>query len=243
MSQIITYGTLKAKAAVRDVARVLGLSFNEADRLSKLIPEDQDIQLKDAIEQVELLQRLQEMDPKIRRVLHLAQKIEGLCRLTSVHAAGVVIADRPLVEYAPLYRDEPGGGPVVQYDMKSAEAIGLIKFDFLGLKTLDQIRDAVASVKLNHGVEVDMTSLSWDDAETYKLLQNGDTLGVFQLESSGMRDLLVRLEPSTIDDVVALVALYRPGPLSSGMTDDFVERTHGRRGAGRAAPAAVGSHP
>jgi len=140
----------------------------------------------------------------------------------------VVIADRPLVEYAPLYRDGPEGGPVVQYDMKSAESIGLIKFDFLGLKTLDQIRDAIALIERNHGTKVDMSKLPLDDSATYAMLEQGDALGVFQLESSGMRELLARLKPNCVDDMVALVALYRPGPLQSGMTDDFVERKHGR---------------
>jgi len=226
VSQIITYGKLKAKAAVRDVARSLGLTFTEADRIAKLVPDTLGITLKDALEQEAQLRVLRDGDPKVRRVLDLAMAVEGVCRQTGVHAAGVVIADRPLVDYAPLYRDEPGGGPVVQYDMKSAETIGLIKFDFLGLKTLDQIRDAVAAIERNHGVKVDMSAIPTDDAATYDLLQSGDALGVFQLESSGMRDLLTRLRPSHVDDMVALVALYRPGPLTSGMTDDYVLRKH-----------------
>ncbi|MBA2321241.1 MAG: DNA polymerase III subunit alpha, partial [Deltaproteobacteria bacterium] len=143
--------------------------------------------------------------------------------------AGVVIADQPLVTYAPLYRDEPGGGPVVQFDMKSAESIGLIKFDFLGLKTLDQLRDALILVQENWGVTIDLALIPDDDDATYHMLHQGDALGVFQLESSGMRDLLTRLKPSSMDDMVALVALYRPGPLQSGMTDEFVDRKHGRK--------------
>ncbi len=226
VSQIITYGTLKAKAAVRDVARALGLGFTEADRIAKLVPDTLNITLKEALAQEAQLRVLRDGDPRVRRVLELAMAVEGACRQTGVHAAGVVIADRPLVEYAPLYRDEPEGGPVVQYDMKSAETIGLIKFDFLGLKTLDQIRDAVAAIALNHGVAVDMADIPLEDEATFSLLQQGDALGIFQLESSGMRDLLTRLRPSSIDDMVALVALYRPGPLTSGMTDDFVERKH-----------------
>ncbi len=228
VSQIITYGTLKAKAAVRDVARVLDLSFTEADRIAKLVPEQLGIKLSEAIEQEPKLAAMRDGDPKVRRVLSLAQGIEGTMRQTGVHAAGVVIADRPLMDYAPLYRDEPEGGPVVQYDMKSAEDIGLIKFDFLGLKTLDQIRDAVAMVERNHQISLDMAAIPEDDAHTYALLQQGDALGVFQLESSGMRELLGRLKPSDMNDMVALVALYRPGPLQSGMTDDYVERKHGR---------------
>ncbi|MEN0066848.1 MAG: DNA polymerase III subunit alpha [Myxococcota bacterium] len=228
VSQIITYGTLKAKAAVRDVARVLDLSFTEADRIAKLVPDQLGIKLKDALAQEPRLRALRDGDPKVRRVLDMALAIEGTTRQTGVHAAGVVIADRPLVEYAPLYRDEPEGGPVVQYDMKSAEDIGLIKFDFLGLKTLDQIRDALALIEQNHGIALDMEALPDDDPTTYQMLETGDALGVFQLESSGMRELLTRLKPSDINDMVALVALYRPGPLQSGMTDDYVERKHGR---------------
>ncbi len=228
VSQIITYGTLKAKAAIRDVSRVLDLNFNEADRIAKLVPDQIGITLSEALEAEPRLAALRDGDPKVRRVIELALAVEGTMRQTGVHAAGVVIADRPLVAYAPLYRDEPEGGPVVQYDMKSAESIGLIKFDFLGLKTLDQIRDAVTFVRQNHGVELDMAHIPIDDAATYTLLQAGDALGVFQLESSGMRDLLTRLQPDCVDDMVALVALYRPGPLQSGMTDEFVERKHGR---------------
>lgn len=228
VAQIITYGKLKAKAAVRDVARILGLNFGEADRIAKLIPDTLGITIAAALDEVPQLRTLQRSDPKVRRVLELAQAVEGNCRQTGVHAAGVVIADKPLVNYSPLYRDEPGGGPVVQYDMKSAENIGLIKFDFLGLKTLDQIRDAVAMIKENHGLDVDMAAISTDDDRTYQMLETGDALGVFQLESSGMRELLSKLKPSSIDDMVALVALYRPGPLQSGMVDDFVNRKHGR---------------
>ncbi len=227
VSQIITYGKLKAKAAVRDVARVLDLTFTEADRVAKLIPDTLGITIKEALAESDQLRRLYEGDPKVRRVLDTAMSVEGLCRQTGVHAAGVVIADRPLVEYAPLYRDSPEGGPVVQYDMKSAEGIGLIKFDFLGLKTLDQIRDAVEMVEANHDIHLDMAVIPTDDELTYTLLQEGDALGVFQLESSGMRELLSRLRPTVLDDLVALVALYRPGPLSSGMVDDFVDRKHG----------------
>jgi len=228
VSQIITYGTLKAKAAVRDVARVLDLSFTEADRIAKLVPDQLGIKLKDALAQEPRLRALRDGDPKVRRVLDMALAIEGTTRQTGVHAAGVVIADKPLVEYAPLYRDEPEGGPVVQYDMKSAEDIGLIKFDFLGLKTLDQIRAALVLIEENHGRLLDMEAIPDDDPKTYEMLGMGDALGVFQLESSGMRELLGRLKPSDMGDMVALVALYRPGPLQSGMTDDYVERKHGR---------------
>lgn len=236
VSQIITYGTLKAKAAVRDVCRVLELSFNDGDRIAKLIPDDLKATIQSSLSEVDALRALRDGDPKVRRVLTLAGQVEGLCRQTGVHAAGVVIADRPLVEYAPLYRDGPDGGPVVQYDMKSAEGIGLIKFDFLGLKTLDQIRDALFAIERNYGLALDIGAIDLDDPPTYELLQRGDALGVFQLESSGMRELLTRLKPSCIDDMVALVALYRPGPLQSGMTAEFVERKHGRTQVSYALP-------
>jgi DNA polymerase-3 subunit alpha len=227
VSQIITFGSLKAKAAVKDVARVLDLGFDDANRLTSLVPDDLNVTLDKALRESEPLARLYDADPRVRRLLDLARRVEGLCRQTGVHAAGVVIADRPLVEYAPLYRDGPEGGPVVQFDMKSAEKIGLIKFDFLGLKTLDQIRDAVATIESLTGQALDISRIPVDDPATYALLQEGDALGVFQLESGGMRDLLGRLKPSCLDDIVALVALYRPGPLQSGMVTDFVERKHG----------------
>ncbi len=228
VSQIITYGKLQAKAALKDVARVLGVEFQAADHIAKQVPPVLNIKLKDALEE-EKFAALAGGDPLVGRVSKLALRVEGMTRQTGVHAAGVVIADRPLVEHAPLYRDGPDGGPVVQYDMKSAESIGLIKFDFLGLKTLDQIRDAVAMIHRNTGELIDMGRVDVEDEATYRLLQKGDALGVFQVESSGMRELLTRLLPSTIDDLIALLALYRPGPLSSGMVDNFIDCKHGRK--------------
>ncbi len=228
VAQIITYGKLQAKAAVRDVARVCDLNFNEADRIAKLIPDELGISLERA-EQEENLGNLRDADPKVRRILGLARSVEGLTRQTGVHAAGVVVADRPLVQLCPLYRDGPEGGPVVQYDMKSAEEIGLIKFDFLGLKTLDQIRDAVAMIARNTGEHIDIGAVDEADGPTYELLRAGDALGVFQVESSGMRELLQKLKPSNLEDLVALVALYRPGPLNAGMVDDFIDCKHGRK--------------
>jgi len=228
VAQIITYGKLQAKLAIRDVARICDLTFNDADRIAKLVPDELGISLEKAVNE-EGLAHLMEADMRVRRIVTLAQGVEGLTRQTGVHAAGVVAADRPLVDLVPLYRDGPDGGPVVQFDMKSAEAVGLIKFDFLGLKTLDQIRDAVAMIARNTGEVIDMSDIPVDDQLTYDLLQRGDGLGVFQVESSGMRELLTKLKPSVLDDVIALVALYRPGPLDAGMVDDFVERKHGRQ--------------
>ncbi len=229
VSQIITYGKLQAKAALKDAARACDLSFTESDRITKLVPNQLNITLAEAWAQEPKLKALVEGDPKVRRVWQLATRLEGAVRQTGVHAAGVVIADRPLVQLAPLYRDGADGGPVVQYDMKSAESIGLIKFDFLGLKTLDQVRDAVAMIARNTGEQIDMALIDVDDVPTWKMLQKGDALGVFQVESSGMRELLTRLKPTCLDDLVALVALFRPGPLSSGMVDDFIDRKHGRK--------------
>ena len=228
VAQIITYGKLQAKLAIRDVARVCDLNFNEADRIAKLVPDELGISLDRALDD-ENFRNLHDADPKVRRIVSLAQTVEGLTRQTGVHAAGVVVADRPLVELCPLYRDGSEGGPIVQYDMKSAESIGLIKFDFLGLKTLDQIRDAVAMIERNTGERIDMTEVAEDDPATFSLLRAGDALGVFQVESSGMRELLQKLKPSNLEDLVALVALYRPGPLNSGMVDDFIDRKHGRK--------------
>ncbi len=233
VSQIITYGSLKAKAAVRDVARVLGVSFKEADRLGKLFPEKPGTTIEGTLEDMEREESAElrvriKGDPRTRRVMSLAQRVEGFPKSLGVHAAGVVIGDLPLVEYAPLFRDGPEGGPVVQYDMKSAEDIGLIKFDFLGLKTLDQIRDAVGMVEANDGVRIDIDAIDQDDAATYDLFGRGDTKAVFQFESDGMRRMLTDLKPSVLDDLVAAVALYRPGPLESGMDKDFIDRKHGR---------------
>lgn len=229
VAQIITYGKLQTKAALKDVARVCDLSFVDSDRITKLIPNKLNISIDDSLKEEPRLGELCRIDPRVRRVVEIARGIEGITRQTGVHAAGVVVADRPLVTLTPLYRDGADGGPVVQYDMKSAETIGLIKFDFLGLKTLDQIRDAVAMVQRNTGERIDIGNVSVEDERTWQLLQRGDGLGVFQVESSGMRELLTRLKPSCIDDLVALVALYRPGPLSSGMVDDFIDRKHGRK--------------
>ena len=236
VAQIITYGNLKAKAAVRDVARVCDLTFNDADRISKLIPNELGITLDEALNEENLF-KLHEGDPRVRRIYSLARTVEDHTRQTGVHAAGVVVADRPLVQLCPLYRDGPDGGPVVQFDMKSAESIGLIKFDFLGLKTLDQIRDAIALIARNTGEVIDMSAIDEDDPASYQLLSKGDGLGVFQVESSGMRELLTKLRPDCLDDVVALVALYRPGPLNSGMVDDFVDRKHKRKAVEYPVPA------
>ena len=228
VSQIITYGKLQAKAALKDVARAVGLEFSASDRIAKLVPNELGIKLEKAVLADSFPARI-DGDPLTARIVTLAKRVEGMTRQTGVHAAGVVIADRPLVEHVPLYRDGADGGPVVQFEMKAAESVGLIKFDFLGLKTLDQIRDAVAMVARNTGETIDLARIPFEDAATFELLQRGDGLGVFQVESSGMRELLTRLRPTCIDDLIALLALYRPGPLSSGMVDNFIDCKHGRK--------------
>ena len=226
VSQIITYGKLQAKAALKDVARVLGVDFRSADRIAKLVPNELGIKLDKAYED-ERLKILIEGDPLVGRIARLARRVEGMTRQTGVHAAGVVIADRPLVEHAPLYRDGPEGGPVVQYDMKFAESMGLIKFDFLGLKTLDQIRDAVKMVERNTGERIDLARLPLDDPDTYKRCRRAT-----HSECSRLNPPVCR----TADPTAAqqhrrpdrTAALYRPGPLSSGMVDNFIDCKHGQ---------------
>lgn len=229
VSQIITYGKLAAKAAIKDVARALGLDFRLSNEIASLVPEKPGTMLSEALDQPEVQARMN-LHPLIRRVFTIAHNIEGKTRQTGIHAAGVVIADRPLVEHAPLYRDGEDSGPVVQYDMKSSESIGLIKFDFLGLKTLDQIRDALKMIKRNHNVDIDMQNLPTESSDpAFHLLQQGDSVGVFQLESSGMQALLLRMKPTNIEDIIASIALFRPGPLQSGMDKTFVDCKNGHQ--------------
>lgn len=234
VAQIITYGQMQAKAVIRDVGRALGLSYGEVDRIAKLVPNRLKINLKSALEEEPRLVDAMREDQRVARLIEVAKSLEGLPRHTSVHAAGVVIGDRPLVEYLPVYCDSGSGDTedervvVTQFDMKGVEKIGLIKFDFLGLKTLTLI-DQILSIIKGQGKEPpDMASLPLTDEKTYELLGRGDTTGVFQLESSGMREILHKLQPSRFEDIIALVALYRPGPLKSGMVDEFINRKHGR---------------
>lgn len=228
VSQIITYGKLQTKAALKDVARALGMDFQSSNNLAKLIPEDLKITFNKALKESDVLEKMVDGDPITNRIFTLGKRVEGLVRQTGVHAAGVVIADKALVKHAPLYRDGPDGGPVVQYDMKSSESLGLIKFDFLGLKTLDQIRDAIILIERNTGEKIDIGQINLQDDEVFKTLSRGDTQGIFQVESGGMRGLLLRLQPSRLDDLIALLALYRPGPLGAKMDDMFINRRHGK---------------
>jgi DNA polymerase-3 subunit alpha len=232
VAQIITFGTMAARGAIRDVGRALDMSYAEVDRIAKLIPEILGITLVDAIKKEPQLKDLMKKDKRVADLLELAQKIEGLHRHASTHAAGVVISEARLDEQVPLYRGTKGE-VITQFAMGDLEKIGLIKFDFLGLRTLTLLNNALALA--NRRLEKDgkdlliLEELSLDDRMTYELLSSGNTDGIFQLESSGMRDLLVKMNPSSFEDLIALVALYRPGPLGSGMVTDFINRKQGRQ--------------
>ncbi len=232
VSQIITYGTMAAKAVVRDVGRVLGMSYGYVDKIAKLIPFELGITLDDALTKEPELKRLYETEDEIRNLIDLARSLEGLTRNAGMHAGGVVIAPSVLTDFAPLYCDASGGNVVTQFDKDDVEAAGLVKFDFLGLRTLTVIDWAVATinhVRAQRGEPpLDVSRLPMDDGKTYALLKACSTTAVFQLESRGMKDLVRRLQPDRFEDIVALVALFRPGPLQSGMVDDFINRKHGR---------------
>ncbi|MBN1282161.1 MAG: DNA polymerase III subunit alpha [Proteobacteria bacterium] len=227
VGQIITFGKMKARAVVRDVGRVLAMPYAEVDRIAKLIPATVDMTLDQALKIEPRLSDLARKDQRVARMLSIAKALEGFPRHASTHAAGVVISDQPLTEFLPLYRGS-NDEVVTQFDMKAVEKMGLIKFDFLGLKTLTVIEDAVRLVEERTGERLEIDSVPLDDPQVFAQLSAGDTQGVFQLESSGMTDLVMKLAPTAFEDVVALVALFRPGPLGSGMVDDFINRKHGR---------------
>ena len=226
VAQIITFGKMQARAVIRDVGRALDMSYPEVDAIAKLIPTmPLNITLEDAVRLEPRLKELTETDEKIARLIEIAKSLEGLNRHASTHAAGVVISNLPLVEYMPLTRGQKGE-VVTQFDMKSVEKLGLIKFDFLGLRTLTVIDHAIRLIEKNRGVRVDISTIPLDDQDTYGLLQSGNTNGVFQLEGSGMKDLMVRLVPEKFEELIALVALYRPGPLNTGMAEEYIKRKH-----------------
>jgi DNA polymerase-3 subunit alpha len=234
VSQIITYGTMAAKAVVRDVGRVLGMTYGYVDRIAKLIPFELGITLDTALEKEPELQRLYQAEEEVKNLIDLARSLEGLTRNAGMHAGGVVIAPSVLTDFAPLYCDAAGGSVVTQFDKDDVEAAGLVKFDFLGLRTLTIIDRAVRLInrELPAGAAaLDIGVLPMDDAPSYALLKACRTTAVFQLESRGMKDLIRRLQPDCFEDIVALVALFRPGPLQSGMVDDFINRKHGRNEA------------
>ncbi|TNF31625.1 MAG: DNA polymerase III subunit alpha [Deltaproteobacteria bacterium] len=228
VGQIITFGKLQAKAVIKDVSRVYGLSFSEADVLSKLIPDELGITLQKALDMEPKLGELIETDPKVRQIFAIALRLEGLYRHAGIHAAGVIITSEPLVTYCPLFKGAKGE-KVVQFDKDFSEQIGLVKFDFLGLKTLTVIDYASDFIKRDHNPDFDIENIDYEDADVFKFIGEGHTTGVFQLESSGMIDLCKRIKPDSIDDITAINALYRPGPMGSGMHDEFVEIKHGRK--------------
>ncbi|MET0529623.1 MAG: DNA polymerase III subunit alpha, partial [Microvirga sp.] len=216
VAQIITFGTLLARGVLRDVGRVLEMPYGQVDKLTKLVPQNpaNPVTLAQAIEGEPKLQAAINEEPVVKRMLDIAQKLEGLHRHASTHAAGVVIGDRPLQELVPLYRDPKTGMRVTQYNMKWVEQAGLVKFDFLGLKTLTVLRTAVDLIKRKN-IHIDLSALPLDDRKTYEMLQRGETVGVFQVESAGMRKALVEMETDRFEDIIALVALYRPGPMAN----------------------------
>ena len=227
VAQIITFGTMAAKAAVKDVGRAMDIPYGEVDRLAKMIPATLGIELKDALVEAPQLKSAVDTDDKLKDLMNVALRLEGLARHASTHAAGVVISPQPLTELVPVYktnRDEI----TTQYDMNALERIGLLKMDFLGLTTLTVLYDTVKMVERNRGVKLDIDNLTLDDEATYRLFSRGDTTAIFQFESHGMRDILRRYQPTRIEDLTALNALYRPGPIQGGMIDDFINRKHGK---------------
>ncbi|MCD4691068.1 DNA polymerase III subunit alpha [bacterium] len=228
VAQVITFGTMQARAVVRDVGRVLKLSYTEVDRLAKMIPRELNITLDDALRRVPEFRALAASDDRHTKLIEYAKMLEGLIRHASTHAAGVIIAPGKITDWAPLFktnRDEI----TTQYAMKSLARIGLLKFDFLGLRTLTVIHDALEMIQENHGVDLKPQDIPLDDEGTFELLSTGHTVGVFQLESSGMRDLVRKMKPERLEDIIATNALFRPGPLRSGMVDDYVKRKHGKQ--------------
>ncbi|RJP28716.1 MAG: DNA polymerase III subunit alpha [Candidatus Omnitrophota bacterium] len=227
VAQIITFGTMQARAVVRDVGRVMGISYADVDRIAKMIPPDPGISLKQALDSEAELKNMYDNDPQIKELMTIALQLEGLNRHASVHAAGVVIADKPLDNYMPLFKtqeDQITSG----YSMSILEKVGLLKVDFLGLRTLTVIQHTVDLIKRVKHIDVHIDDIPLDDKKTFHLLSSAQTEGVFQVESSGMRDLLRKLQPERFEDLIALLALYRPGPIGSGMLDDFIQRKHNR---------------
>jgi DNA polymerase-3 subunit alpha len=229
VAQIITFGTMAAKAAIKDVGRAMDIPYNEVDRIAKMVPTTLNITLEEALKESPPLQTAYENEPQVRELLDTAQKLEGLVRNAGVHAAGVVIAPEPLTNLVPLHRTK-NDEIVTAFDMKAIEKMGLLKMDFLGLTTLTIVDDALKLIVQREGKPMDLNQISLDDPATYeKVFHTGLTSGVFQFESHGMRDVLRRYKPNTVEDLTALNALYRPGPIQGGMIDDFIERKHGRR--------------
>jgi len=239
VAQIITFGSLLAKGVIRDVARVLDMPLSQADKMAKLIPDELGITLngkmkggefkEGAYQKEPKLQELIESDPQAARVWEFAKKLEGLKRNSGIHAAGVVISNEELWKKTPIYKPSGEDTFVTQYSLNYMEDVDLIKFDFLGLKTLDVIQNAVKLIKRRYDIDIDWHKIDENDTKVYETIQTGETVGMFQIESSGMQDLNRRLKPDNFEDLIAVLALYRPGPMESGMLDDFIERKHGRK--------------
>ena len=226
VAQIVTFGTMAARAAIRDAGRALGVPLPEVDRVAKLVPSGPGgLSIKDAIERIAELKSIYATQPQIRKLLDTAKEIEGLARNASTHAAGVVISAGPLTDYTPLVRFGDGGVNT-QYDMDWIERIGLLKMDFLGLRNLTVMENAVREIRRTVDAAFDLTSIPFEDAQTYEMLARGETMGVFQLESEGMKRVCAELQPSRFEDVVALVALYRPGPME--LIPHYIANKHGR---------------
>ncbi|MGA8222107.1 MAG: DNA polymerase III subunit alpha [Candidatus Acidiferrales bacterium] len=228
VAQIITFGTMAAKAVLKDAGRALDMPYGEVDKIAKLVPLTLNIELEDALKQSPQLDALRKSDERVKELIEVALRLEGLARHASTHAAGVVISPRPLTEIVPLYKSNKDEIST-QYDMNALERIGLLKMDFLGLTTLTVLDDAVRLIKQNRNLEIDLSTLPLDDAPTYAPFARGDTTGIFQFESHGMRDILRRYQPTRLEDLTALNALYRPGPIQGGMIDDFIARKHGKK--------------
>ncbi|MFH1287127.1 MAG: DNA polymerase III subunit alpha, partial [bacterium] len=226
VAQIITFGTMAARGVIRDVGRVLDMPYSEVDKIAKLIPFEPDITLEKAIKMERELAGLIKSKPEVRELIDIAKRLEGLTRHASMHAAGVVISKDALTNYVPLFRG-PNSEVITQYDMNSIDRIGLLKIDFLGLRTLTVIFDAIQIIKRTKNISINPDGLLTNDAAVYQTLISGNAIGIFQLESQGMRDLLRKLKPETFEDIIALIALYRPGPLGSNMVDDFIKCKHG----------------
>ena len=229
VAQIGTFGTLAARAAIKDVGRALGIPLGRVNEVTNMVPDELGISLDKAIEKSEELGQTYENDPEIRELLDLARRIEGLARNVGTHAAAVVIADKPLDDYVPLCRVSGKEDIITQWSMNDVEAAGLLKMDFLGLRNLTILRKAVDLIEATTGKRIDPLKFPLDDKQTFALLQRGETKGVFQLESGGIRDLLQRMKPDHFLDIIATNALYRPGPLEGGMVDDYVAVKHGRQ--------------
>ena len=227
VSQIITFNRMMARGVIRDVGRALDLSYQEVDKIAKMIPNGPDVTIEKVVEKNTELKEIFNGNPLYRELYEISTRIEGQVKNTSIHAAGVVIAPGKIYEYAPLYKS-PDGSITTQYDMKSLEQLGLLKVDFLGLRTLTIIQWTEEMIRERHDPDFDITKIPLNDKKTFKLISQGDTLGVFQLESSGFREMLRRLKPSKLQDLIAAIALYRPGPLKSGMVESFIKRKNGK---------------